>query len=370
MDGQKAIAPPGPDIEPASPEKAVTVRSTASWDPENLVSVVVPCYNAATFIERSITSLLAQTHQNLEIIAVNDASTDNTGELLERMARLDHRLRVIHCQSNGGPYKARARGISVASGAYIGFVDCDDEAAPAMYATLLRAIQESHADIAQCDMAKVDEQGATTYFERRIHTAQVLRDDLLGHFARGELGIGSLCNKLFHRSIIVPAGTLSIPSFMMVGEDYLVCIASFIAAKDLVLVPEVLYIYHQRSTSITHATDAAVSFITIVMCYTAAMEVFATKGEAVLQQLDILYARQLRYPGYQVRSITAFEPHAEKLQKALSRISKIRPQALYALVHTFNHLHDPEPKLPLRYHLGKLRLVLRKIGNALIHGRS
>lgn len=338
--------------------------------PDELVSIVVPCYNVAAYVEQCITSLLAQTYLNLEVIAVNDLSTDDTGAVLDRMATGDKRLRVIHAPENGGPHAARKLGLESSRGEIIGFADSDDHVESHMYTTLVHALTIANADIAQCDMVKVNEQGAISYFNHRILTHQVLNDDLLARFAGGDLSIGSLCNKIFRRSIIMPAATRPIPSFIFVGEDYLVCVAAFILAKRIVLVPEVLYYYRQRDSSISHATEAPKAFITLLMCYTACIEGFALEDEEVLGHIDTLYTRQLHFTSYQMSSLTELAPYKQELRTLLSRISQFRPQALYALVHTYDTRNAPAVRLPLRYHLGQLRIVLQKIGSAFINKRS
>ena len=115
----------------------------------DLISVVVPAYNIADYVERGVNSVRNQTYRNLEIIVVNDGSTDNTGALCDRIASEDERVQVIH-KENSGPAEARNVGIARAKGSYIGFVDGDDWIDPDMYEKMLSALKEQHADIAIC----------------------------------------------------------------------------------------------------------------------------------------------------------------------------------------------------------------------------
>lgn len=95
-------------------------------DPAKLVSVILPVYNAESTVEASVRSLLAQTWPHIEIIAVDDASTDASAAVLEEMARLDSRLRIVRSDRNRGAYPARNLGLSQARGQYVTVADSDD----------------------------------------------------------------------------------------------------------------------------------------------------------------------------------------------------------------------------------------------------
>lgn len=102
----------------------------------DLLSIVVPVYNVAPYLDRSIRSILGQTYQNLEVILVDDGSTDGSGEICEEYARQDSRV-VLICQENQGASAARRNGIRVASGTYMGFIDPDDYIDPDFYERLM-----------------------------------------------------------------------------------------------------------------------------------------------------------------------------------------------------------------------------------------
>ena len=103
-----------------------------------LISVIVPVYNILDCLERCVNSICAQTWKNLEILLVDDGSTDGTGKLCDLLAEKDDRIRVFH-KPNGGSSSARNLGISMAKGKWIGFVDSDDWIEPQMYERLYEA---------------------------------------------------------------------------------------------------------------------------------------------------------------------------------------------------------------------------------------
>ena len=105
------------------------------------ISVIVPVYNVENYLEKCVESILKQTYTNLEILLVNDGSTDTSGELCDQLAQRDQRIRVIH-KENGGLSDARNRGIKEASSNLIGFIDSDDYIDQDMYETLYRQMLE------------------------------------------------------------------------------------------------------------------------------------------------------------------------------------------------------------------------------------
>ena len=104
-----------------------------------LISVIVPVYNIEKYIERCVRSICVQTYKNLEILLVDDGSTDGSGEICERLAKEDERIRVFH-KENGGSSSARNLGIREAKGEYLGFIDSDDYIEPDMYELLAEGI--------------------------------------------------------------------------------------------------------------------------------------------------------------------------------------------------------------------------------------
>ena len=121
------------------------------------VSVIVPVYNSIGCLERCVRSLCAQTYTNLEILLIDDGSTDGTGELCERLAA-DERILVRH-KENGGASSARNLGLSLASGEYIGFVDSDDYVDAYVYGELARALEDGKYPVAQISREKKKKEG-------------------------------------------------------------------------------------------------------------------------------------------------------------------------------------------------------------------
>lgn len=113
------------------------------------ISVIVPVYNAEQFLDKCISSIIDQTYNNLEIILINDGSTDNSLDICEKYADSDSRI-ILISKENGGVSSARNKGLEIATGDYIGFIDSDDYISFDMYEKLLIATVKNDADIAEC----------------------------------------------------------------------------------------------------------------------------------------------------------------------------------------------------------------------------
>jgi len=116
---------------------------------KGLISIIVPVYNSEPYLEECMKSIMNQTYTNLEIILVNDGSTDKSGELCDIYAKSDDRVRVVH-KENGGVCSARNAGLDVAQGEFVGFVDHDDTVETNMYEIMYERIIEAGADICIC----------------------------------------------------------------------------------------------------------------------------------------------------------------------------------------------------------------------------
>lgn len=220
-----------------------------------LISVIVPVYNILEYLPRCVQSIRNQTYDNLEIILVDDGSTDGTGELCDKLAARDSRIKVFH-KKNGGSSSARNLGLEKAAGEYIGFVDSDDYIDTAMYERLLESILEYHGSsmvkVAQIGRDEIDEQGNRLPDICVPPKTLVLishRDflkELLMH--RGDC---SFCTKLFHRSVLegrqFPVGALN--------EDFHFLVQILPEIGNILSLPEQAYHVFYRMGSNSRKTD-------------------------------------------------------------------------------------------------------------------
>lgn len=157
------------------------------------VSIIIPVYNAEQTLPRCVRSLLEQTCRSLEILLIDDGSTDDSPALCDKLAAGDRRVRTVHI-ANGGPAAARNAGLDRAQGEFVGFADADDWVEPGMFASLLEQAKTSEADLAVCDYW-ADQPGSSAVCkpfsgDSRIFSTENIRAHVLPYFfgyAPGEL---------------------------------------------------------------------------------------------------------------------------------------------------------------------------------------
>lgn len=172
-----------------------------SKNSKNLISVIIPTYNSEKYIERCINSITHQTYRNIEIIIVNDGSTDSTLDICKRLQYDDYRIKIIN-QENKGVSNARNTGIENSTGKYIAFVDSDDYIEPDMYEIMQRDIYEYDADISRARAYVYDRDGKVrhNYNDNSIIEFDN-KYDIIHNFVNGELSI-AVWDKLFKREVI------------------------------------------------------------------------------------------------------------------------------------------------------------------------
>ena len=164
------------------------------------LSVIIPAYNIQNYLGNTLDSVLAQTYENLEVIVVDDGSTDNTGKILDGYAARDSRVKAVH-KENGGVTSARLRGIKEASGDYIGFVDGDDSIEPQMYARLMENAKEFSADISHCGYQMVFPNGRIDYYYNTGKLVQQEGAHGCSDLLNGAFVEPGLVNKLYRREL-------------------------------------------------------------------------------------------------------------------------------------------------------------------------
>lgn len=208
------------------------------------ISVIVAAYNVEKYIEKCLHSIIAQTYQNLEIIVVNDGSTDGTLAIIEEIAASDIRFLVVN-KENGGLSSARNVGLDISSGDYIGFIDGDDYISPEMYENLIKEANDNDCDISMCAVQKVynsyvenDCLNETSVILSRQEALQALvEEEFVKHYAWNKLYRASL-----FASIRYPVGKLY--------EDIFTTYKLFSLANKLAYSNQIGYYYVQRQGSI------------------------------------------------------------------------------------------------------------------------
>lgn len=204
---------------------------------DQVISVVIPVYNARQSLERCVHSVIGQCYSALEVILVDDGSTDGSGPICDQLAATDSRIQVIH-KPNGGVSSARNKGIEVATGEYLQFVDCDDWLHPQMCQLLLGAIEKNGAGMALCGY-------------QRVVGEQVTEVSPMPSFCSGPTDFQKQFEKLYSTFLINPPWNKLyrrnlVSSFSLgisLGEDLLFNLAYLEKSCKIEVIADCLYFY-------------------------------------------------------------------------------------------------------------------------------
>lgn len=208
------------------------------------ISIIVPVYNCDKYLRRCIESLVSQSYKDIEIILIDDGSTDKSMDICQEMAAKDHRIKYVR-QSNAGVSSARNHGLNIATGKYIGFCDSDDWAAPNMYENLVNLIEEYSADVAIVRyINEVDGRVCSFNDSNKIITFSGKQAILEMHKAK--LFEGQLWNKLFRAELFL---NTRLDEKIIIFEDLLILWSIFLKANTVVFHDKSMYHYAINSSS-------------------------------------------------------------------------------------------------------------------------
>lgn len=266
-----------------------------------MISVIVPVYNGSAYIERCIDSITGSTFRDIEIIVVENGSTDNTWEVLEALAAGDSRIKPISTEIRGLS-NARNIGIDHASGDWIAFVDADDYISPLMYERLAEAARTHGADLVLCDFA----QGTEEHFDfteanrpaEGCNAAEELtRDDYFRRtYLRAQYKYSVAWNKLFRRETM---GNIRFNPSLHYIEDRNFAIQFVLNSKKVVSISEPLYYYYRNGNSISNSASQR-QRVGQVYDTLEDIDILERSGEKLLYS-DCAYANLLQLADFRLR---------------------------------------------------------------------
>lgn len=255
------------------------------------ISVIVPIYNVAEYLDQCVESIVNQTYTNLEIILVDDGSTDDSGNKAELWKTKDKRIKVVH-KTNGGLSDARNAGLEVATGELIGYVDSDDWIDVTMYEKLYQVMLDKHSSIAACQFVEVidgivNESSANNelyVFEGHDFLRQILSN-------QSNPRLSNSVWKFLYRRELVKDMTFDKGHLY---EDAMYTFPVCINIKVIPFLNEPLYFYRQRSDSIM-GTKLSKRHVEDMLRYQDGIRqvIMTSPNEALLKELDCNYYKML-----------------------------------------------------------------------------
>ena len=225
-------------------------------DKKELISVIITVYQVKDYIEKCIESVINQTYKNLEIIVIDDGSTDGSSEILDKYALEDKRIKVIH-KENGGVGNARNTGIKMAKGKYLYMIDGDDYISENTIEKLYNNLKEEDADISVCNFLWIYEDGKEKNDMEQVTKKRFCAtDDTKYYNLYNEYYVSTVVpwNKLYKKEIF---NGVKYPSGIVHEDEYVICDILQNAKKISYMLDEDLYYYIQRSNSITKTFNMA-----------------------------------------------------------------------------------------------------------------
>lgn len=212
------------------------------------ISVIVPVYNVASYLPQCLESILNQDYEDLQVLLIDDGSTDDSGAICDRFAVRDSRIQVIH-QKNGGAASAKNAGLRVATGKYLSFVDSDDYLEPDVYGFLVKTLEEAQADAVQGAFQEV-------YRSRRevrpLKPETLEGFDYLLRFPK-DFSCALLWNKLYRREIY---GGVFFEEGHKIDDEYFTY-QGFLQPRRVVCTDRVIYNYRKRASSVMASPESA-----------------------------------------------------------------------------------------------------------------
>ena len=212
------------------------------------ISVIVPVFNVAGYLPQCVDSILSQDYGNLEVILIDDGSTDGSGEICDRYAALDSRVRVIH-QKNGGAAAAKNAGLRLATGEYLAFADSDDYLEPGAYGFLMKVLLENGADAVQGSFREVYRNRAE---EQRISEEILEGYDYLLRFPK-DFSCALLWNKLYRRALF---DGVFFEEGHKIDDEYFTY-QGFLQPRKVVRADRIVYNYRKRASSVMSSPESA-----------------------------------------------------------------------------------------------------------------
>ncbi len=223
------------------------------------ISVIIPVYNTEKELPKCLKSICEQTYKDLEIICIDDGSTDGSSQVLDEFSMKDNRIKVVH-QKNGGESNARNTGLKMASGEYIAFCDCDDWIDTDMYEILARELNCENIDMVGGSWYKeTDAYSQEIRNQLPVNNAAFTREELLKYLYKRDSyrGFAYMWNKLYKREILKDkfGNLLLFHEDLRLGGDVLYLAEAALNIKKGKYIDRAFYHYYQRSESGCHTKD-------------------------------------------------------------------------------------------------------------------
>ena len=313
------------------------------------ISVIIPIYNGEKDLIRCVKSILNQTYKEIEIILINDGSTDSTSEICIELKKSDKRIKYLSTENKGVSH-ARNKGLLMATGEYITFVDSDDYLEPNMYEEMMNNILESNTDIGICEYDEGKETGASDssieIFDRKEAIENLFNNDSYRGF---------LWNKIYKKEILMKDGNFILfDERLKILEDLVYNYTVFEKANKIVYNHSKFYHYIQRESSALNTVFSKAKLTTLI-----ALDILISRveNEKIKDKLKVDYLRNASYSFYYMKKLY-------KNDKAnIQDLKKAKKKYKYDIIHSVYISKIEKIKCFFWYYLPIVPIFANKIKN-------
>lgn len=260
---------------------------------KGLISIIIPVYNCSDYIKEAIESCLAQTYSKIEIIAVNDGSTDNSLEILEKYSSIDSRIKIIS-KENGGVSSARNTGIDHSSGEYLLMLDGDDWLESNCCEMMINKAKECNTDIVIGDIYKSNEGNRCVWQDSAMDDNELLdgKEFMINYYFLGS-ATNSLCNKLIKKSLF-EENEIRYPIDIYLGEDGETLLKLYLCADKVCKINVPVYNYRMNLNSATRNNNKKV--MQYKTAFSRVKEYFiSNNGKEIIESYEMSLKYKLYY---------------------------------------------------------------------------
>lgn len=203
------------------------------------VSIIIPVYNVEKYLKRCLDSVINQKLKDIEIICINDCSTDNSLKILQEYASKDKRIKLISLSENKGAGEAKNKGLEIAKGEYLSFIDPDDKIDLNFYEELYKKANETNADIVKCELITIETDGTKK---------KSCLNNLIS--TKSKFYFSYEYTSAIYKTSLIKDNHITFPSELIVGEDVVFLHKSIIKAKIIEVIDTTTYYYFRRYNSL------------------------------------------------------------------------------------------------------------------------